>query len=90
MDVYTWVIFMYVAGTILVGWFLLNETGTPVSPLKKDSLIAPGYWAVYSAAVQDEAVSEKSAKPGDVDDESESVATMASCGAGRTANGATT
>lgn len=71
MDVYSWVIFMYVAGTILVGWFLLHETGTPGTLKKKDSLVGPTYWGVYNGSGQDDLAGERTIKLQDVDGETE-------------------
>ena len=47
MDVYTWVIFLYVAGTVMVGWFLLHEAG-PVGHTRKDKHVGPTYWGIYT------------------------------------------
>ena len=74
MDVYSWVIFMYVAGTVLVGWFLLHETGTPGTLRKKDSLVGPTYWGVYNGSAQEDLVGEKSIKLHHVDGETENAA----------------
>lgn len=49
MDVYTWVIFLYVAGTLMVGWFLLHEAG-PVGHKRKDKFVGPSYWGYYQGA----------------------------------------
>jgi hypothetical protein len=49
MDVYTWVIFLYVAGTLVVGWFLLHEA-TPVGLRHKDKSVGPTYWGIYNGS----------------------------------------
>jgi hypothetical protein len=46
MDIYCWVIFLYVAGTVTVGWFLLYEVG-PVGPSRRGQ---PSLWGTYSEA----------------------------------------
>lgn len=53
MDVYTWVIFMYVAGTVIVGWFLLHEGVSSVTPAKKESLVGHGCRTVYSSLTEE-------------------------------------
>lgn len=66
MDLYTWVIFMYVAGTILIGWFLLHESSTPGHRMKKDGLVAPAN--IYAAtASHEDAVAERTLKFSEVD-----------------------
>lgn len=54
MDVYTWVIFLYVAGTLMVGWFLLHEVH-PTSHKRKDKFVGPSYWGIYNGATRHEA-----------------------------------
>lgn len=54
MDVYTWVIFLYVAGTLIVGWFLLHEV-TPGGLRHKDKTVGPTYWGIYNGADQKDA-----------------------------------
>lgn len=52
MDVYTWVIFLYVAGTLTVGWFLLHEV-VPAGLRSKDKHVGPTYWGIYNGALVD-------------------------------------
>ncbi len=66
MDVYTWVIFLYVAGTLTVGWFLLHEVH-PTSHRRKDKLVGPTYWGIYNGVAFDEGV--KSIKLHELEDE---------------------
>lgn len=49
MDVYTWVIFLYVAGTLMVGWFLLHEVN-PTGHKSKDRQVGASYWGVYNGS----------------------------------------
>lgn len=49
MDIYTWVIFLYVAGTLTVGWFLFHEVG-PSSHRRKDKVVGPTYWGIYTGS----------------------------------------
>ena len=58
MDVYTWVIFLYVAGTLMVGWFLLHEVH-PTSHKRKDKFVGPSYWGIYTGAASNDTASEK-------------------------------
>ncbi len=53
MDVYTWVIFLYVAGTLTVGWFLLHEVH-PTSHRRKEKLVGPNYWGIYNGVTCEE------------------------------------
>lgn len=46
MDIYSWVIFMYVAGTVVVGWFLLHEVSSV--PKTKQKFVGPSYWGFYN------------------------------------------
>lgn len=55
MDLFTWIIFMYIAGTIIVGWFLFHDGG-PAAPLKRDSLMAPGYKPMHNSCIEDSVV----------------------------------
>ncbi|MBX9688671.1 MAG: hypothetical protein K2X27_18325 [Candidatus Obscuribacterales bacterium] len=52
MDVYTWVIFLYVAGTLTVGWFLLHEA-LPTSHKSKEKFVGPTYWGFYNGSIHD-------------------------------------
>jgi hypothetical protein len=67
MDIYSWVIFLYVAGTLVVGWFLLNETGMPAGwRQKKGSMVGPTYWGYYQGSA---GMSEKRIKLQEFNDE---------------------
>lgn len=69
MDIYSWVIFLYVAGTLVVGWFLLNETGAPSDWIKKKgTLVGPTYWGYYAGSEND---SDKSIKLQEIKDDEE-------------------
>ena len=46
MDVYCWVIFLYVAGTLIVGWVLLQESEL-FAPRHKDRFVPASYWGKY-------------------------------------------
>lgn len=69
MDIYSWVIFLYVAGIVVVGWFLFNEVGAPSGwRQKKGSMVGPTYWGYYSGS---EHSSEKRIKLHEIVDDDE-------------------
>lgn len=69
MDIYSWVIFLYVAGTLVVGWFLLNEAGVPAGwRQKKGSMVGPTYWGYYQGSAD---ISEKRIKLHEIKDDDE-------------------
>lgn len=49
MDIYTWIIFLYVAGTMLVGWYLFHEA-LPSGIRSKDKFVGPSYWGHYQGS----------------------------------------
>ena len=70
MDIYSWVIFLYVAGTLVVGWFLLNEAEPGgFWKQKKGTLVGPTYWGYYPGAASD---CEKQIKLQEIIDDEES------------------
>lgn len=71
MDVYTWVIFMYVAGTLIIGWFLLHEI-TP-SYKSKEKFVAPSYWGIYHDTAMNEIAREKTIRLHEIDVDPEGI-----------------
>ncbi|MBY0358535.1 MAG: hypothetical protein K2W82_11085 [Candidatus Obscuribacterales bacterium] len=51
MDVYSWMIFLYVAGTMVIGWFLLSELLPSFKG--KDKFVGPTYWGMYDGAKEE-------------------------------------
>lgn len=70
MDVYSWVIFMYVAGTMIVGWLLLVETNF-LNFKKREKLVGPTYWGAYTDCAVSDLAGEKTIRLHDIPNDEE-------------------
>lgn len=71
MDIYTWVVFLYVAGSVLVGWFLFAEYDLFRFFKSDKKHVGPSYWGVYKGASSRDIEAEKVIELQKIEDEYE-------------------